>query len=90
MTKKELVAKIASEAGIAKVKAEIALNAALEGIKDALAKGDKVSFVGFGTFNVVKRSARKGRNPKTNEVIDIPQTTVVRFKPGKELKDAVK
>lgn len=90
MTKKELVAKLASEADITKVKAEAALNVTLNAIKEALADGNKVSFVGFGTFSVVKRSSRKGRNPKTNAVIEIPETKVVRFKPGKELRDAVK
>jgi len=90
VTKKELVAKLASEADITKVKAEAALNVTLNAIKEALADGNKVSFVGFGTFSVVKRSSRKGRNPKTNAVIEIPETKVVRFKPGKELRDAVK
>ena len=90
MTKKDLVAKIADEAEITKVAAEKAVNSMIDGITGALAKGEKVVFVGFGTFSVSKRKARKGRNPKTNEVITIPASTVPKFKPGKELKEAVK
>ncbi len=90
MTKKELVAKIAADAEITKVKAEKALNATLDGIKGALVGGDKVSLVGFGTFMVSKRSARKGRNPKTGKTINIPASKVPKFKPGKDLRESVK
>ncbi len=89
MTKKELIVTIAEEAGITKTVAEKALNAMLDGITDALANQEKVTFVGFGTFHVTKRPARKGRNPKTGDVIKIPASTVPKFKPGKALKDAV-
>lgn len=90
MTKKDLVAKIAADANITKVAAEKALTSAMDGVTGALKKGEKVVFVGFGTFSVSHRKARKGRNPKTNEVITIPASKVPKFKPGKELKEAVK
>lgn len=89
MTKKELVQNIAQEAGITKTVAEKALNAVLDGITKALAEGDKVTFVGFGTFSTAKRPARKGRNPKTGKEIDIPASIVPKFKPGKSLKEEV-
>lgn len=90
MTKAELVAKIASDAEISKATAEKALKATLDGIVDALKKADKVTLVGFGTFMVAKRKARKGRNPKTREEINIPAAKVAKFKPGKALREAVK
>ena len=89
MTKKELIATIAEEAGISKALAEKSLNATIESITDALSNREKVTFVGFGTFSVSERPARKGRNPKTGDPIDIPATTVPKFKAGKALKDAV-
>ncbi len=89
MTKKELVQNIAQEAGITKTVAEKALNAVLDGITKALAEGDKVTFVGFGTFSTAKRPARKGRNPKTGKEINIPASVVPKFKPGKSLKEEV-
>jgi len=89
MTKEELIAKAAQDAGISKTQAASALKSILEGIEKALAKGDKVSLVGFGTFSVSKRAARKGRNPATGQVINIPAASVPKFKAGKKLKDAV-
>jgi len=89
VTKKELVQNIAEEAGISKAVAEKALNAVIDGITDALSNREKVTFVGFGTFHVSERPARKGRNPKTGEPIDIPASVVPKFKAGKSLKDAV-
>ena len=89
MTKKELIVSIAEQAGISKGAAEKALNAVIDGITDALSNRDKVTFVGFGTFYVTERPARKGRNPKTGEPIKIPASKVPKFKPGKALKDAV-
>lgn len=89
MTKKELVQNIAEEAGISKSVAEKALNAVIDGITDALSNREKVTFVGFGTFFVTERPARKGRNPKSGKVIDIPASVVPKFKAGKSLKDAV-
>jgi DNA-binding protein HU-beta len=89
MNKGELISKIAADANITKAQAGDALNAVLDGIAGALQGGDKVTLIGFGTFSVSKRDARTGRNPKTNEQIEIPAKSVVKFKPGKELSDSV-
>jgi len=89
VTKGELVAQIAADADISKAAAEKALKAFIDGITGALKKGDKVSLVGFGTFDTSKRAARKGRNPQTGAEIQIKASTVPRFKAGKSLKDAV-
>jgi len=89
MTKKEIVAMAADEAGISKAKAEVALNAAFDGITSALKGGNKVTFVGFGTFSTSHRKARIGRNPRTGESIQIKASQVPKFKAGKALKDAV-
>ena len=89
MTKMEIVAKVAVEAGITKTAAEKAVNAMLNGITDALKNGDKVAFVGFGTFEVRERAARTGRNPQTGEEMTIAACKVPAFKPGKALKAAV-
>ncbi len=90
MTKTELIDKISSGAGLTKADAEKALNATLNAIKSALKKGQKVALVGFGTFSVAKRKARKGRNPQTGEELRIPATKVPKFTAGKSLKEAVK
>ena len=89
MTKEELITKAAQDAGITKVQATKALKAIIGGIERALKKGDKVSLVGFGTFSVVKRAARSGRNPATGKAIQIPAAKIPKFKPGKKLRDAV-
>jgi DNA-binding protein HU-beta len=89
MTKEELIAKAAQDAGISKTQATSALKSILASIEKALKKGDKVSLVGFGTFSVTKRAARKGRNPATGQEIKIPAANIPKFKPGKKLKDAV-
>lgn len=89
MTKVELIAQIADNAGLTKKDAEKALGATLEAITGALKSGDKVALVGFGTFETRKRPARIGRNPRTKEEIKIPATTAPAFKAGKALKDAV-
>ncbi len=90
MTKAELVEKIAYDTGLTKADAARALDSALENIKKALKKNQKVTLVGFGTFSVTKRKARKGRNPQTGETIKIPATKAPKFTPGKGLKDAIK
>jgi nucleoid DNA-binding protein len=90
MTKTELIEKIASGAGLSKADAGRAFDATLESIKAALKKGQKVTIVGFGTFSVTKRKARKGRNPRTGQVINIPAAKTPKFTAGKTLKDAVK
>lgn len=89
MTKQELVAKMAADAGISKKAAEESLNSFVEAVKTSLKGGQNVSLIGFGTFGVSERNARKGRNPQTGEEIDIPARKVPTFKAGKALKDAV-
>lgn len=90
MTKAELIEKMASGAGLSKADAGKALDAALNAVKGSLKKGQKVTLVGFGTFSVVKRKARKGRNPRTGAVITIPAAKGPKFTSGKALKDAVR
>ena len=89
MKKQELVAVIAKEAGISKVAAAKALNATTDAIGDAIAKGESVQLLGFGTFGAKKRAARTGKNPRTGEAIKIAASTVASFKAGKALKDKV-
>jgi DNA-binding protein HU-beta len=90
MNKSELVELIAEKADISKAKAALAVDAFTAGVADALAKGDEVALVGFGTFTTAKREARKGRNPATGKEITIAAATLPKFRPGKALKDAVK
>ncbi len=90
MNKSELIAKIAEKAELSKKDAEKALYAFVDGVTEALVAGDKVVLVGFGSFETKKRAARKGKNPQTGAVIDIPATIVPSFKVGKALKEAVK
>ncbi len=89
MNKAELIAQIADKADVSKAQSEKLLNATLDSINDGLTKDGNLTLVGFGTFTVVKRAARKGRNPQTGKTIKIPAKNVVKFKPGKNLKDAV-
>jgi nucleoid DNA-binding protein len=89
MTKAELVEKIANDAEITRAKAETAFNSFLDGITGSLKSGDKVTFVGFGSFGVSERKARVGRNPQTGEEIKIPARKAVTFSAGKALKEAV-
>lgn len=90
MTKADLVAKIAEKAGITKANAERALNAFLEALEASLVGEGKLTLTGFGTFEVIERKARTGRNPRTGKEIKIPASKVVKFRAGKLLKDAVK
>lgn len=89
MTKVELVEKMAKDAGISKAAAEKALKAFTEGVTASLKKGNDVTLVGFGKFEVTKRAARTCRNPKTGEAIKVKATKAPKFKAGKALKDAV-
>ena len=89
MNKTELVAAIADKAEIKKVEAEKAVKAFTDVITKALKKGDKVQLVGFGTFEVVKRAAREGRNPQTGKAMKIKASKAPKFKAGKALKDAL-
>lgn len=90
MNKTEFVDAVAKEAEASKVAAAQVVNAAIAVITKALKKGDAVQITGFGTFDVVKRSARKGRNPATGKEIKIAASKAPRFKAGKVLKDSVK
>ena len=89
MNKTELVNGVAGTAGITKKDAEKVINAFFTAVEGALKAGDKVQLIGFGTFEVRDRQARKGRNPQTGAEIDIPAARVPAFKPGKALKDAL-
>ena len=89
MNKAELVAAIAAKTGESKEASEELVNAFTEVVSDALKGGDKVQLVGFGSFEVRKRAARKGRNPQTKEEIKIPASKAPVFKAGKALKDLV-
>ncbi len=89
MNKKDLVEKIAQEAGVTKVLATKCVDSIIGNIMDAMGKGDGIQLIGFGTFQPVKRAARTGRNPQTGKKLKISARTVPKFKPGKTLKDAV-
>ena len=89
MTKDELVTKIAEDAGITKKEAGEALNAFTGSVSGALAKGESVGLVGFGTFSVSQRAARTGRNPQTGAAIQIKASKAPKFKAGKTLKDTL-
>jgi len=89
VNKSELIDAIAAAADISKASAARALDAVIDSVTDTLKNGDKVSLVGFGTFEVKERAARVGRNPKTGEEINIAASRVPSFKAGKALKDAV-
>ena len=90
MNKGDLVKVIADTAGVTNATANETLNTVLESIRKALKKGDKVTLIGFGTFSTAKREKRDGRNPSTGAKIKIPAKTIVKFKAGKELSEAVK
>lgn len=88
--KAELVENVAKKTGLTEKDATAAVEAVFGSIQDDLKKGDKVQLIGFGTFEVRNRAARKGRNPQTGKEIEIAASKVPAFKPGKALKDAVK
>ncbi len=89
MKKAEFVQAVAEKAGLSKKDTEAVLNAALDTITEALAAGKSVSFIGFGTFTTAERAARKAKVPGTNRVVNVPATRAVKFKVGKQLKEAV-
>lgn len=89
MTKTELINAIADKSGFSKKDSETALTAVIDSITDALVAGEKVSLIGFGTFEVKSRAARTGVNPRTKEQIEIAASKLPAFKAGKALKDAV-
>ena len=90
MTKSDLIDKVATEAKIPRAAAERALNSFTASITEVLRQGGKLTLPGFGTFLTSNRSARKGRNPRTGEEIDIPAVRIPKFKAGKGLKDAIR
>jgi DNA-binding protein HU-beta len=90
MTKADLIEKVASSTGLSKADSGRALDAALDAVTKSLKKNQKITLVGFGTFSVTKRKARKGRNPRTGEEIKIAASKSPKFTAGKALKDAVK
>ena len=89
MNKTELIIAMTERTGLTKKDADIAITAMIESITEALARGEKVQLVGFGSFEVKRRAPRVGRNPKTGAEVEIPPGKVPVFKPGKPLKDAV-
>ncbi len=90
MTKADLIAKMAEEAHLSKADAERGLNAFLKVAQETLKDEGRLALTGFGSFAVEKRNARTGRNPRTGEELHIPACNVVKFKPGKALKDSVR
>lgn len=90
MSKRDFVKAVAENAGLTKKDADAAVKAVTQVIIEQVAAGDKISLVGFGTFESGTRAARQGRNPQTGEPMDIPETKVPKFKPGRTFKDAVK
>ena len=89
MTKAELVTEVAAKSGLSKKDTEKAIAGVIEAVTETLAKGESIQLVGFGTFEVRERAARKGINPRTKEAINIAATKVPAFKAGRALKDAV-
>jgi DNA-binding protein HU-beta len=89
MNKAELIAKLSKDSGITKVQAGKVIESFQDAVKSVLKKKDKLTLVGFGTFKVVERKAREGRNPKTGEKIKIKATKLPKFVPGKELKSKI-
>lgn len=90
MTKSDLIQRMAAELKMTKAQAGKAVNAILNEMKEALANGEDVQLIGFGSFTTANRAERTGRNPQTGQAIQIPAKTVPKFKPGKALKDALK
>ena len=87
MNKQELVGEVAGQTGLTKKASREAVDTVTSTITDSLAQGEKVTLVGFGTFQVMQRKARNGRNPQTGEFIQIPAKKVAKFVPGKGLRD---
>ncbi len=86
MIKQDIVARISDQMGITKVKAEIAVDAVLDSLREAMRKGERIELRGFGVFVVKPRKSGIGRNPRTGAEVPIPPGKTVRFKPGKEIR----
>ena len=89
MNRSELISAVAEQASLSKKEADAAVSALIDVVTDTLKKGDKLSLIGFGTFEVSERAAREGKNPLTGEKIQIPACKVPKFKAGKALKDSL-
>ena len=89
MKKAELMSAVAEKSGLSKADVEAVINATIATITEAVAKNDKVSFIGFGSFERTTRAGRKAKIPRTNKVVDVPESKSVKFKVGKQFKDAV-
>lgn len=89
MNKADLVSEIASRTGLTKTKSSEVIDSVIESIQESLSRGEKVTLVGFGTFDTITRKARKGRNPKTGEELNIPEKRAARFKAGSGLSTVV-
>ena len=89
MNKSDIINELALSTGLTKTKSGEVIDSITESMKNALSKGDKVTLVGFGSFSATKRKSRKGRNPKTGQVISIPEKVVVKFKSGSYLSESV-
>lgn len=89
MNKADLINSISEKTGLTKTKSNEVIDAFLSSVTESLSNGDKVTLVGFGTFTTSQRDARKGRNPKTGDIIDIPSKKVARFKAGSDLTKSV-
>ena len=89
MTKADLIASAATDAGIKKSVAEKVLNSFMDNIEKALKKGERITLTGFGTFQCTRRAGRTGRNPRTGKEINIPAANVPKFRPGNKLREAL-
>ncbi|HJA78922.1 HU family DNA-binding protein [uncultured Desulfovibrio sp.] len=89
MTKSDFIEKVAAKSNLTKAAAERVLNAFLAAVEESLVEEGKLTLTGFGSFSVDSREARQGRNPRTGETLNIPAGKVIRFRPGKMLKDAL-
>ncbi len=89
MNKTDLISHVANQTGLTKAASERAITAVFEGITTTLSRGNDARFIGFGTFTVAHRKSRIGRNPRTGAQINIPAANAAKFRPGKELKEAV-
>lgn len=89
MNRKDLITKLTKEVGITTKQATLALNSMIEGMKEALKKGERVTLSGFGSFEVKERNPRKGRNPKTGEEVAIPKKKRLKFNPSRSFREAI-
>lgn len=89
MNKQDLINFVATNSNLTKADSERAVSAVFQGIKETLCRGERASFVGFGTFMTAERQARNGRNPRTGAEIHIPAARQPKFRPGKELRESV-